>query len=178
MFPGVLLLFSDWFVLITFVCSSLKKMYKKVFNNLIRGVPVEECCISWRESRPQKQRHLASIVANKRNIIDTCFAIKTVSYTHLRAHETEADLVCRLLLEKKKCLIASLLKCSWISKGNQNPADFHRGPCFFRGKSTKHFLEDNYKASGYILYNNLIRGVSIEECCISWRESRPQSRDI
>ena len=26
---------------------------------------------------------------------------KTVSYTHLRAHETCADLVCRLLLEKK-----------------------------------------------------------------------------
>ena len=28
--------------------------------------------------------------------------IMPVSYTHLRAHETEADLVCRLLLEKKK----------------------------------------------------------------------------
>ena len=26
----------------------------------------------------------------------------SVSYTHLRAHETEADLVCRLLLEKTK----------------------------------------------------------------------------
>ena len=26
----------------------------------------------------------------------------TVSYTHLRAHETVLDLVCRLLLEKKK----------------------------------------------------------------------------
>ena len=26
----------------------------------------------------------------------------SVPYTHLRAHETEADLVCRLLLEKKK----------------------------------------------------------------------------
>src|SRR5450756_2961773 len=26
----------------------------------------------------------------------------TVSYTHLRAHETRHDLVCRLLLEKKK----------------------------------------------------------------------------
>ena len=26
----------------------------------------------------------------------------TVSYTHLRAHETLSDLVCRLLLEKKK----------------------------------------------------------------------------
>ena len=28
--------------------------------------------------------------------------INPVSYTHLRAHETCADLVCRLLLEKKK----------------------------------------------------------------------------
>ena len=28
--------------------------------------------------------------------------VYTVSYTHLRAHETVLDLVCRLLLEKKK----------------------------------------------------------------------------
>ncbi len=28
-------------------------------------------------------------------------ALKAVSYTHLRAHETVLDLVCRLLLEKK-----------------------------------------------------------------------------
>ena len=28
--------------------------------------------------------------------------VKAVSYTHLRAHETVLDLVCRLLLEKKK----------------------------------------------------------------------------
>src|SRR5665811_2442923 len=40
--------------------------------------------------------------------IYTAFDIKkqsfhiTVSYTHLRAHETVLDLVCRLLLEKKK----------------------------------------------------------------------------
>ena len=27
--------------------------------------------------------------------------IKAVSYTHLRAHETDSYLVCRLLLEKK-----------------------------------------------------------------------------
>src|SRR5660398_240516 len=27
--------------------------------------------------------------------------VETVSYTHLRAHETKANLVCRLLLEKK-----------------------------------------------------------------------------
>ena len=29
-------------------------------------------------------------------------SIGAVSYTHLRAHETVLDLVCRLLLEKKK----------------------------------------------------------------------------
>ena len=29
-------------------------------------------------------------------------ALVAVSYTHLRAHETVLDLVCRLLLEKKK----------------------------------------------------------------------------
>ena len=34
-------------------------------------------------------------VVNLRGII-------AVSYTHLRAHETREDLVCRLLLEKKK----------------------------------------------------------------------------
>ena len=30
------------------------------------------------------------------------YTVTTVSYTHLRAHETVLDLVCRLLLEKKK----------------------------------------------------------------------------
>ncbi|WDT38001.1 hypothetical protein PVA38_11030 [Streptococcus pneumoniae D39] len=29
-------------------------------------------------------------------------SVLPVSYTHLRAHETVLDLVCRLLLEKKK----------------------------------------------------------------------------
>src|SRR5660397_293053 len=29
-------------------------------------------------------------------------ALPAVSYTHLRAHETKANIVCRLLLEKKK----------------------------------------------------------------------------
>ena len=29
-------------------------------------------------------------------------SVESVSYTHLRAHETVLDLVCRLLLEKKK----------------------------------------------------------------------------
>eukprot|EP00657_Telonema_sp_P-1_P001291 TRINITY_DN12992_c0_g1_i1.p1 TRINITY_DN12992_c0_g1~~TRINITY_DN12992_c0_g1_i1.p1 ORF type:complete len:112 (-),score=39.10 TRINITY_DN12992_c0_g1_i1:53-388(-) len=42
---------------------------------------------------------------NQRLAIKTHIAADTagtVSYTHLRAHETVLDLVCRLLLEKKK----------------------------------------------------------------------------
>ncbi|WDT36781.1 hypothetical protein PVA38_11065 [Streptococcus pneumoniae D39] len=31
-------------------------------------------------------------------------SLRAVSYTHLRAHETVLDLVCRLLLEKKKTI--------------------------------------------------------------------------
>src|SRR5450756_947415 len=34
---------------------------------------------------------------------------ESVSYTHLRAHETRHDLVCRLLLEKKKKNITTLI---------------------------------------------------------------------
>ena len=34
-----------------------------------------------------------------------------VSYTHLRAHETRHDLVCRLLLEKKKRMIYEANTC-------------------------------------------------------------------
>ena len=33
---------------------------------------------------------------------DLPFEVLPVSYTHLRAHETRGNLVCRLLLEKKK----------------------------------------------------------------------------
>src|SRR5665648_1242666 len=36
------------------------------------------------------------------NSIENTVSIFPVSYTHLRAHETRHDLVCRLLLEKKK----------------------------------------------------------------------------
>ena len=39
-----------------------------------------------------------------------------VSYTHLRAHETRHDLVCRLLLEKKKQLFeASVFRYYFLS---------------------------------------------------------------
>src|SRR5665648_1169710 len=42
------------------------------------------------------------IVAASSRLIGFSGFIVPVSYTHLRAHETRHDLVCRLLLEKKK----------------------------------------------------------------------------
>src|SRR5660397_266268 len=40
--------------------------------------------------------------SKKSAVLCACAGAATVSYTHLRAHETKANLVCRLLLEKKK----------------------------------------------------------------------------
>src|SRR5665648_1156383 len=48
-----------------------------------------------RHRRPARElRHGQSVPASAQQV--------AVSYTHLRAHETRHDLVCRLLLEKKK----------------------------------------------------------------------------
>ena len=61
--------------------------------------------------RQQLYRTARSEVVTEAALIATCNRTElyawvdsedTVSYTHLRAHETVLDLVCRLLLEKKK----------------------------------------------------------------------------
>ena len=41
-------------------------------------------------------------IGNKKSAGTKLVCLDTVSYTHLRAHETDSYLVCRLLLEKKK----------------------------------------------------------------------------
>ena len=41
--------------------------------------------------------------------------MEPVSYTHLRAHETRHDLVCRLLLEKKKSKTTDPIKDARLS---------------------------------------------------------------
>ena len=46
--------------------------------------------------------------------IQISFTLTSVSYTHLRAHETSLHLVCRLLLEKMGC-VAVCLWCVWQS---------------------------------------------------------------
>ena len=48
-------------------------------------------------------KHHGSIKIHSKEGEGTTFTVRIpVSYTHLRAHETRHDLVCRLLLEKKK----------------------------------------------------------------------------
>ena len=41
-------------------------------------------------------------LAEKTDLTTNYIGMVAVSYTHLRAHETDSYLVCRLLLEKKK----------------------------------------------------------------------------
>ena len=49
---------------------------------------------------------------------------EAVSYTHLRAHETVLDLVCRLLLEKKKGLpIAHVIYWNILVAETRNRVD-------------------------------------------------------
>ena len=64
-------------------------------------------CIRDREWRTDKYlRQLEALLAvldgKSSLIISGSGEVIAVSYTHLRAHETVLDLVCRLLLEKKK----------------------------------------------------------------------------
>src|SRR5664280_2998213 len=50
-------------------------------------------------ARLRALHHFDQRPARERMTSDRC---RAVSYTHLRAHETVLDLVCRLLLDKKK----------------------------------------------------------------------------
>ena len=49
-----------------------------------------------------KTRNVAAVMVTANLSSNYKPGAKSVSYTHLRAHETVLDLVCRLLLEKKK----------------------------------------------------------------------------
>ena len=60
-------------------------------------VPVEEANEQWHEGIAVLSGMDVGFLAHAGEV-----EIIAVSYTHLRAHETRHDLVCRLLLEKKK----------------------------------------------------------------------------
>eukprot|EP00825_Cyclidium_porcatum_P050931 TRINITY_DN9206_c0_g1_i3.p3 TRINITY_DN9206_c0_g1~~TRINITY_DN9206_c0_g1_i3.p3 ORF type:complete len:117 (-),score=18.10 TRINITY_DN9206_c0_g1_i3:6-356(-) len=78
------------------------------FFLMIRRPPRSTHCISSAASDVYKRQAYADEPRMRRRLRDGGIegherrASMTVSYTHLRAHETRHDLVCRLLLEKKK----------------------------------------------------------------------------
>ena len=45
---------------------------------------------------------MSNLYERNKMVVGMINNLNPVSYTHLRAHETVLDLVCRLLLEKKK----------------------------------------------------------------------------
>src|SRR5665647_3886803 len=74
-------------------------MHEHVF---VLGTEMRENYADYPSTWDEKQRvsdAVAKLTELKSRGIDTIVA---VSYTHLRAHETDSYLVCRLLLEKKK----------------------------------------------------------------------------
>ena len=66
--------------------EALRPRWKQLVANLERG---DEIVVAKFSNALRGSRELSAF-------------IESVSYTHLRAHETRHDLVCRLLLEKKK----------------------------------------------------------------------------
>ena len=62
--------------------------------------------LSKEQAEAKAKRLAAEKAASEKRLADAAAveadAEEAVSYTHLRAHETKANLVCRLLLEKKK----------------------------------------------------------------------------
>src|SRR5665647_958298 len=90
------------------ILNSLKEREKNITDSILSAENVrkemselksenEALLTQAREERAQMMREAKEI--RDKIIMD---AKEPVSYTHLRAHETDSYLVCRLLLEKKK----------------------------------------------------------------------------
>eukprot|EP00657_Telonema_sp_P-1_P008801 TRINITY_DN30872_c0_g1_i1.p1 TRINITY_DN30872_c0_g1~~TRINITY_DN30872_c0_g1_i1.p1 ORF type:complete len:116 (+),score=39.10 TRINITY_DN30872_c0_g1_i1:74-421(+) len=94
--------------------SAASDVYKRQRLNRLRvqlhGAGVHTCPRSWSGlvgCRPLHQHQPPYEPAGAGRSFGSClkglsYRSRPVSYTHLRAHETVLDLVCRLLLEKKK----------------------------------------------------------------------------
>jgi len=77
--------------------KSIREQIKKITNNsdILATIPDEN-------SRPNPNDYGIVYAIITKSVNNWPDSLPSVSYTHLRAHETRHDLVCRLLLEKKK----------------------------------------------------------------------------
>src|SRR5450756_2873064 len=107
-------------------CDACGREFNKVYDDMephlcrtCQGLSREACaeCEGWCCEKPNTEKRIALLDEEKERFgfkrdwmwADPCRYRDPVtghcipvSYTHLRAHETRHDLVCRLLLEKKK----------------------------------------------------------------------------
>src|SRR5665648_594516 len=65
----------------------------------IRGAPWRSSASSSASMQKEASSVFESLQESTRRLAQSMTAVRSVSYTHLRAHETRHDLVCRLLLE-------------------------------------------------------------------------------
>ena len=80
--------------------SAASDVYKRqVFKNTLGILP--QILDRLHQAREQAKKEKNTVAINAIKVLMNSF-FGAVSYTHLRAHETVLDLVCRLLLEKKK----------------------------------------------------------------------------
>ena len=85
--------------------SAASDVYKRQFLHKSLGRYVQRLVGATRPMDPATdwlERSPSDLVERGVDLGASPRAIISVSYTHLRAHETVLDLVCRLLLEKKK----------------------------------------------------------------------------
>src|SRR5665648_1225373 len=86
----------------SFGFDELKAKYAK---NMLRERHIAKAlriAIDEKFSTPEEKKAFYLQVFSGKELKSKLTDVTAVSYTHLRAHETRHDLVCRLLLEKKK----------------------------------------------------------------------------
>ena len=78
--------------------KELKGLVDEIKKDIVTGIVI---VISTLDKKASIVVGVTEDITNKYDAVEFTKAA-AVSYTHLRAHETKANLVCRLLLEKKK----------------------------------------------------------------------------
>src|SRR5665213_4469231 len=82
--------------------SDAPRVLSTRFRSVRAFSPVDGVAIKSRHSLRRYSPHWSARVAPQEVRQERPAGWRPVSYTHLRAHETGRNLVCRLLLEKKK----------------------------------------------------------------------------
>ena len=77
------------------------KIYRELILNSVEIVnDIRHVCLTGNKMTEKERVEIVFDIRPKLKVMNK--KLQTVSYTHLRAHETGRNLVCRLLLEKKK----------------------------------------------------------------------------